>query len=139
MPGDDYYWALLVNYKYPIYCIKEALYSYRMTPNSITNSLTSNRMLIIPEILQFLKNEVIKNGEDIVTLSPEKILAYEEKLLADKKYISQKLCTWAAMSIDKNEFVEARKLLKEAFSLAPLSFQNLKTVRYYLMKKYFTS
>jgi hypothetical protein len=136
--GDDFYWTLLVNQKYPIYCINTHLYSYRNNPNSLTNVYSNNRKLIVPEILHFLENEVMSsNGVDILAVNPKKVIAFEEKLLSDKTVMSFKFCTWAAMSIDKNDYITARTLLKKAFFLAPFSIQNLKTALYYFRKNLF--
>jgi len=136
--GDDYYWTILANKKYPIYFIKDILYNYRINPNSLTNVLDNSRKMIAGEILEKLKRQQLQEGTDWLQQGEEeKMQAYENQLLHNKKLMAEKYTTWAAKAIDKRDFKQARHLLKKSFSQDKAQQGFYRALLYYLRAKYF--
>lgn len=133
--GDDYYWAMTVNKKYPIYFVKEPIYDYRLNMGSITNVMDNPRKSIVSEIISELKNQQITRGTDwLEEGKPELLQAFEQKLLTDKKIMSQKYRIWAAKAIDVKDFAQARRLIKKSFALNPFNRTLLNTIFYYIKR-----
>ena len=136
--GDDIYWTVKANKENPIWCLKEPLYNYRNTPNSITKVLDNERKLIIPVVVEKLLQQIEANGTDWLTEgNTEAIRNYERELLNDNKFLSDLYRAWAAKSIDKNDLTQAGKLLRKAFKINKSSTETFKTFIYYIRKKYF--
>lgn len=133
--GDDHYWTLCVNKKYPIYFIKELIYDYRYNMGSITNIMDNPRKSIVPEIVSELKRQQVTTGTDwLEEGKPELLLAFEQDLLSNKKLMSQKYRIWAAKAVDVKDFPQARKLMKKAFLLNPFNRTLLNTAFYYVKR-----
>lgn len=131
--GDDQYWTLRVNTKYPVYFIKDILYSYRTNPDSLTNVLDNPRKLIVEEILSELKNQRLKTGTDWLEQGREdQAKQFEQQLFTDKNLMAEKYRIWAAKAIDKKRPSEARHLLKKSWRLKPFSLDLLRTIVYYM-------
>ena len=130
--GDDIYWAVRANEKYPIYCINEVLYSYRNNPGSIVNVLTNRRKLIMTDVLDELFRQRKEKGTDWLQQGDlARIEQYEQSLFANKKLMSDKYRLWAAKHIDKGDLDKGRELLAKAIGLHPTSLTNLRTLVYY--------
>jgi len=133
--GDDHYWTLRVNSKYPIYFIKDILYNYRINPNSITNVLDNPRKLIVVEILQELLHQIQSTGTDCLEQgNPEQLRMFEQNLLANRTLMAEKYRIWAAKAIDKRDMDRAKKLLLKSLSLSAVNTATYKTAFYYLRK-----
>lgn len=135
--GDDNYWTILANKKYPIYFIKDILYNYRINPNSITNVFDNPRKMIVQEILNKLSDQQVENGTDWLQEGKEdRMRAYEEELYNSNALMSDKYRTWAAKAIDKKDFKQAAHLLKKAFQADKTQPDFYKTLFYFLRTKY---
>lgn len=133
--GDDLYWTIRANSRYPIFCLKEPLYYYRDTPGSITNVLENDRKLIIPTLLK----EVIKvfrdEGVDLLSNSEKtRLETIERKLLQNNKLLGEQYRVWAAKAIDQGNLIKARLFLKKSFGLSPFNFDGFRTLAYLLRK-----
>ncbi len=135
--GDDLYWTVRANEKYPIYCLGEALYYYRDNPTSITNVLDDERKLIVWALLDKLLDQRVKTGTDLLEQKNTKALKQlETSLLQDKKFMSEQYRIWAAKAIDKENWHEYRKLIKAAFASDPFNGNLYKTVSYCIRKRF---
>jgi glycosyltransferase involved in cell wall biosynthesis len=136
--GDDHYWVLRVNSKYPVYFIKDILYHYRINPDSITNVLDSQRKLIVTEILGKLRQQQLQEKTDWLEQGDEnKMRSYESELLSNKTLMAAKYRTWAAKAIDKNNFKQAKALLRKSLGLNAISPETFKTCLYYIRQSVF--
>ncbi|OLY93894.1 Glycosyl transferase family 2 [Cnuella takakiae] len=134
--GDDHHWTMRVNQKYPVYFIKEVLYSYRANPNSITNVFDNPRKLLVADILKELRRQCIAYGTDSIQQGYfDKMLDFEKALLGNRSKMSEHYRTWAAKAIDKKRFGEAWSLLKKAILANPYNLNNYRTV-FYLFKNF---
>jgi len=131
--GDDIYWTVKANEKFPIYCLKDKLYSYRNTPNSITNVLNNERKMIMPVILHELFQQRKENGTDwLQEGQTERLKTFEKKILNNKRFMSEQYRIWAAKAVDHRDFAQAKMLLIKASIAWPLNVKSLRTVFYYL-------
>jgi glycosyltransferase involved in cell wall biosynthesis len=136
--GDDHYWVLRVNSKYTVYFIKDILYHYRINPDSITNVLDSQRKLIVTEILSKLRQQQLHEKTDWLEQGDEnKMRSYEKELLSNKTLMAAKYRTWAAKAIDKNNFTQAKALLRKSLALNAVSPETYKTFLYYIRQSVF--
>ncbi len=134
--GDDEYWVYRVNEKYPVYFLKDVLYNYRIHGTSMTNVLDNPRKMIVGNILRELQRQRRETGTDNLEKGfPEKMLAFEEVLLSDKKLMGEKYRIWAAKAIDDEKIGNARHLLKRSFDLNKLNPDWYRTLAYYLRRK----
>lgn len=133
--GDDKYWTLKVNSRYPIYFIKDILYNYRINPNSITNVLDNPRKLIVVEILEELLHQIQSTGTTCLEQgNPEQLRMFEQSIMTNKTIMAEKYRIWAAKAIDKRDMARAKKLLLKSLSLSAINKATYKTAFYYLRK-----
>ena len=133
--GDDKYWTLRVNSRYPIYFIKDILYNYRINPNSITNVLDNPRKLIVNEILEELLHQIQSTGTTCLEQgNPEQLRMFEQSIMTNKTIMAEKYRIWAAKAIDKRDMDRAKKLLLKSLSLSAVNTATYKTAFYYLRK-----
>ncbi len=135
--GDDHYWTYVVNHKYPIYFIKDALYGYRINPNSLTNTYDSPRKMMAQDILGELFRQIKETGTDWLQKNQRrKLRAFEMSLFQDDDLMAERYRTWAAKAIDKKDLTTAKKLLRKAFHHKAFYLPGCKTLLYYYRKKY---
>ncbi len=135
--GDDHYWAMKVNTKYPIYFIKDALYGYRINPGSITNVFDKPRKLIAQDIIAELYRQLVATGTDWLQTKEEgKLRDYESSLFKNKPLMAERYRMWAAKAIDKRNWKQAKSLLKNSLTTGKAGLTELRTVLYYLRKRY---
>lgn len=133
--GDDYYWTVVANMKFPIYHIADCLYYYRFNPNSITNVLNNERKMIAPLVLKELVRQHVKTSTDwLQQQAYSSIKDYEKKIKENKSLMAEQYRIWAAKAIDKNDFYFAKKLLLKSFWRFPFSVSLVRTF-FYLLKK----
>lgn len=136
--GDDNYWTVRVNRKYPIYFIKDILYNYRINPNSLTNVYNNPRKLIVAEIIQKLIDQQVQTNTDWLEQGEdEKLHAYEKELLSNGNLMAEKYRQWAAKAIDKGDMQQAKSLLGKSLKLQGSNQDTYKTMLYYLRRKIF--
>jgi glycosyltransferase involved in cell wall biosynthesis len=134
--GDDHYWTMRVNQRYPIYFIKDVLYNYRINPTSLTNVFDNPRKLIVEEILAELKRQRLQHKTDWVEKGElDKMRAFEKSLFDNKSFMSEKYRIWAAKAIDKKRWTEAASLLKTTFFKNPLNRAFYRSLLYYFRKR----
>ena len=135
--GDDHYWTIKANEKYPIYFLKDRLYDYRINPNSITNVYDDPRKLIAQDVIKELYRLVTETGTDWLEQNkPEEGLAFEQSLFNNKKLMAQRYRMWAAKAIDKKKWDQASSLLKKHFSCSMTDTNGYRTLLYYLRSRY---
>lgn len=134
--GDDNYWTIRVNKKYPIYFIKDELYYYRVNPHSITNVQDNPRKMIVSEIVNELARQQKERGSDwLVEGKPELMCAFEQQALSNNTLMGSKYRDWAAKAIDKRDFPKAKSLLKLALANRPTDLMVYRTYVYYWKQK----
>ncbi|OSZ81874.1 hypothetical protein CAP35_00975 [Chitinophagaceae bacterium IBVUCB1] len=135
--GDDHYWAMRVNKKYTIYFLKDALYGYRINPNSLTNVFNNPRKLIAQDIIAELHRQLTTNGSDYISGGDtEKMMAFEQSLFNDKKLMAERYRMWAAKAIDKKQWGQAADLLKQSLRTGKADSAAYRTLFYYFKKRY---
>lgn len=133
--GDDLYWTVRANEKYPVYFIREPLYSYRNNPNSITNVFGNVRKLIMVRVLQELIRQRQANKTDWLEQGELKALAaYEQSLLHDKRFMGEQYRVWAAKAVDKKDWPLFFRLFRSSFSENPLNPSLYRTLLYFLRR-----
>lgn len=136
--GDDYYWTIRVNKKYPIYFINDVLYNYRINPNSLTNVFDNPRKLIVSEIvLELLRQQQQKGSDWLQEGETHKMKDFEQKLLGDTRLMAEKYRLWAAKAIDKKDLKLAKRLLVRSVKLRSTNKDIYKTMLYYLRRNIF--
>ncbi|HRO42892.1 MAG TPA: glycosyltransferase family A protein [Flavipsychrobacter sp.] len=136
--GDDNYWTIRVNRKYPIYFLKDVLYNYRINPNSITNVFNNPRKLIVAEIIQkLIEQQIERNTDWLEEGQQEKLRAYEKELMSNSNLMAEKYRLWAAKAIDKGDMDQAKMLLGRSLKLQGSNQNTYKTMLYYLRRKIF--
>ena len=81
--GADWYWAYLISEKVKISNLPDPLYSYRINPNSITQSkIKDYKKFFISKLIGFLIKQRKKHGKDGLTDNKLKLEleSYEQKL-----------------------------------------------------------
>lgn len=137
--GDDNYWTVRVNQRYPIYFLKEILYNYRINPNSLTNVYNNPRKLIVGEILQkLIEQQKTQHTDWLEQGQEEKMQEYEQQLLKDKSLMAEKYRQWAAKAIDKRDMQQAKTLLGMSLRLQGSNQYTYKTMLYYLRRRLFS-
>lgn len=135
--GDDHYWTLKVNKKYPIYFLKDCLYFYRINPNSLTNVLDKPRKLIAQDIIAKLHKLIVTTGTDWLQENKEdEATAFEESLYNNKPLMAKRYGMWAAKAIDKKNWPQAKELLKKHFQNSLTDTAGYRTLLYYLRSRY---
>jgi len=135
--GDDNYHTYRINSKYPIYFIKEPLYFYRIHPASMTHTHDNPRKLIADDILRALFAQRKMTGTDwLENGESDKMRAFEQQLLKNKKLMAEKYRMVAAQAIDNNKWEEAKKFLKKSIRMSIRNAKTLATLSYYLRSKY---
>lgn len=127
--GDDLYWTVKANEKFPFLCLPDRLYDYVESPGSITSVAGSDRKLIMGDLLEHLLLQRRATGTD--DLEGGRIEPVEQALLADKHLLSSKLQIYAARAIDQGRLADSRALIRQAFQLAPLRPSLLRTILYH--------
>lgn len=135
--GDDHYWTIKVNNKYPVYFLKDCLYYYRINPTSLTNVFDKPRKLIAQDIIAELHRLVTTTGTDWLQQGkPEEGEAFEQSIYNNKPLMAKRYGMWAAKAIDKKNWEQARLLLKKHFNNSKTDFAGYKTLLYYLRSRY---
>lgn len=123
------------------YYLDEHLYHVLVRPNSDHRSINLSepsylRKLIMQDIYLTLKQQRIATGTDALAKGDlQSLNELEARLLADKRYVSEKLRVFASIQIDHNQKRRAIKVLFKAIAIAPLAFNNYRTL-FYLIRKW---
>ncbi|HTN47121.1 MAG TPA: glycosyltransferase family A protein [Flavipsychrobacter sp.] len=134
--GEDHYWTIRVNKKYPIYFIKDVLYFYYINPGSVTNLLTNPRKLIVEELIKKLIEQQKDTGTDwLQEGKPEMAREFEQQLMADRPLMAEKYRIWAAKALDNGDTSRAAFLLRESFARKKTNVDFYRTVWYYIRKR----
>ena len=133
--GDDLYWTVRANERFPILCLPDILYDYRDTPGSITSRAGSDRKLVMGEILEALFDQRRTRGsDDLEDGNQEALATLESSFLRNRKLLAAKLRILAARAIDQRRFDAAMPLLKRSWRLDPTSMATMRTA-FYLMRR----
>jgi glycosyltransferase involved in cell wall biosynthesis len=131
--GDDLYWTVRANQRFPIICLPDILYGYTDAPGSVTSLLDNPRKLVIPEILATLIAQRRSTGtDDLEQGRIDALQAMEDQLLADRAFVARRYQMYAARSIDQGRLADAQALLRKSFALRPLQPRLMQTALYYL-------
>jgi len=134
--GDDLYWTVRANERYPIYCVRDPLYFFRQTPNSLTKQLNDNRKLISSSLLAELLRQRLETGTDwLGGNNLTAIRQYEESLLRNRSFMAEQYRIWAAKTIDVGQWEAVCPMLRRSLLLNPMSVKLLRTFLYYLRSK----
>lgn len=133
---EDKYWINLIREKHKVICLKEALYYYRFNPVSLTKKLGKPRKLLLHTLIDELLRQRRETGADWLEQGDfKKLQEYENRLLQDKKWLSEQYRVFSAVSIDGLKLKEARRLLYKAIKIYPFNHFHLNTI-IYLIKTY---
>lgn len=131
--GDDVYWTVRANEKFPIICLADVLYDYVDAPSSITSLMDNPRKLIMTDVLDHLLEQRLMCGvDDLERGRLADIEALERRLLLDHNLLSRRYQIYAARSVDQGRMDAARSLLREAIKLTPMRSSLLRTIFYYV-------
>jgi glycosyltransferase involved in cell wall biosynthesis len=134
--GDDLYWTVRANERFPIWYCNEPLYHYRYSATSITNVLDNDRKLLMEPVLDELFRQRRTGGGDWLEAGkPELAAGFEDELRHNRRFMSGQYRTWAAKAIDRQNFGKARQLLLRAIGCWPFSLSLFKTTLYYFRKR----
>jgi len=131
--GDDLYWAVRANQRFPIICLPNILYGYTDAPASITSLLDNPRKLVMSEMLAALIAQRRSTGtDDLEQGRNDALQTMEDQLLADSAFLARRYQMYAARSIDQGRIADAQALLRKSFAVRPLRPALMRTVLYYL-------
>jgi glycosyltransferase involved in cell wall biosynthesis len=131
--GDDLYWTVRANQRFPIICVPDILYGYTDAPASVTSLLDNTRKLVINEVIEALLAQRRSTGtDDLEQGRYDALQAMEDQLLADSALLARRYQIYAARSIDQGRLADAQALLRKSFALHPLRPALMRTVLYYL-------
>lgn len=135
--GDDHFWAMRVNTRYPIYFIKKALYGYRINPHSLTNVLDKPRKLIAQDIIKELYRQLKETKTDWLSEGNETgMKTFEDSLYQNKALMAERYRIWAAKAIDKKNWHQAWSLLKSCLKTGKAGAMGYRTLFYYFKHRY---
>lgn len=131
--GEDYYWFALMLEKYKFFNLKEPLYHYIYSPNSITRTIDNPRKLYAFNILQDLVIQLrTKGSNDLIEGNQLKLETLEQKYAApfreNKSYIHQKQ---AVTAFDQGQYLSAVQQMIKAVQKKPASTYNYRTLIYF--------
>lgn len=133
--GDDFYWTIRANEKWPIYYLHDPLYGYRNNPNSITNMFNNERKLIIARVLEELIRQRRQTKTDwLEQKDAGAVKAFEQSLLRDKSFMAEQYRVWAAKAVDKKDWAQFSKLIQAALSRDPFKISVYRTLLYFLRR-----
>ena len=133
----DRYFILDVLSRYKGYYLDEYLYFVLVRPDSDHRSINLKdenvlRKLIAPEVYKKLKEQRLQTGTDwLKDKNFHQLQAYEQQLIKNKKYVTEKLRGFACTQIDHKRYKPAYQLLKAAIRVYPLYLKNYQTLLYY--------
>ena len=134
--GDDLYWVTKANESFKIYCLKEPLYYYRYNHGGISKVLNDLKKITRPMILHELLRQRKKRGTDWLEEGAfEKLEVYEQKLLNNKKLMSNKFSKLSRKAVEFHHWDEASRLLKQALRTSPFNTNCYKAVLFYMRKR----
>jgi glycosyltransferase involved in cell wall biosynthesis len=114
--AEDNYWLNRIKEKFNIGKLDEQLYFHRSNPSSLTNSFKLENLTAIPLIAE-LNRQRKESGSDWVEQNKvTEIKAFKEKLLSNKKWLSNKLMEKAVSIVEHNP-AQAEELKVEAHKL----------------------
>jgi glycosyltransferase involved in cell wall biosynthesis len=128
--GDDLYWTVKANERFPIWWIPDRLYDYVESEGSITSRAGDERKLAMRLILDHLIAQRESSGTD--DLADGRIGTTERKFTSHRALLANEVQTYAARAIDQKRWDDARSLLKRSFAFAPMRPALLRTLFYYL-------
>ena len=131
--GDDLYWTVRANERFPILCLPDRLYDYVESVGSITSIAGSDRKLVMAELLEQLLDQRAACGTD--DLENGRVFELEGRLLADKRLLAKNMQIYASRAVDQRRWPEARALIRQAFILSPLRPALAKTIIYYVRSR----
>jgi glycosyltransferase involved in cell wall biosynthesis len=130
--GDDLYWTVKANERFPIYALGVALYGYRDNPTSITSLLDNPRKLVMPGILLELRRQRAETGTDLLEQgSAAALQELERQLLTNRRYRASQLRIWAARAVDSGNLRNAKSLLLQSWISWPFDLSFYRTAVYY--------
>jgi glycosyltransferase involved in cell wall biosynthesis len=131
--GDDLYWTVRANERFPIYCLADVLYGYRHGQGSITSLLDNPRKIVMTGVLAELLRQRARTGTDLLEQGRrEDLCALEQQLFRNRRFRSSQLRAWAARYVDSGELRAAWTLLARAWISWPIHAAWYRTAFYWL-------
>jgi glycosyltransferase involved in cell wall biosynthesis len=137
----DRYFILEVLSVFKGYYLDEYLYNVLERPDSDHRSIDIEdkrvfRKLVAPDIYNVLKKQRRETGTDwLKDRNFEALNAFEQNLIADKKYISELIRGFACRQIDTKRYKPAAQLIKASIKVNPFYLKNYQTLFYYIRSK----
>ena len=131
--GDDLYWTVRANERFPILCLADVLYGYRHGHGSITRLLDNPRKIVMSGVLAELLRQRAETGTDLLEQGRmENLRALEQNLFRNRRFRSSQLRAFAARYVDSGELRAAWTLLARAWTSWPLHSAWYRTAFYWL-------
>lgn len=129
--GGDQYFILDVLSNFKGYAINEYLYVARFNPTSNHRTLSSLKKLAAPDVYYFLKKQRVTTGSDwLLEGKVNLLLAYEQKLLHDRKFLAEKFREYAVYRVDSNLIGSGLKLIVKSLLYCPFWLPTYRTLFY---------
>jgi len=131
----DLYFYFGILYHFKGYHIPEHLYYARFTINSNTRSYTNIRKFVADDVYYLLRDQKLETGTDWLEQQKfSELKKFEDSLLSNKKFLSEKYRGMAAYYIDVNQFKGAMPFLKKAFLYNPFNVNIYRSLAYIIKK-----
>ena len=120
--GDDLYWTIRANERFPILCLAERLYGYRNTTGSMTSVLDRPDKIATVAVLGELVRQRRESGSDWLAQNRLDLLGeFEASVLADRSYMAEQFRVQALRASNSGNSPAAWRVLARSLRLKPAS------------------
>lgn len=131
--SEDLYWIVRIAGTFKLLFIGTPLYYNRFNAQSITNTFDRKEKLVAVDLIKVLIRQRIETGTDWVESNDiNSIERFCKNKFSDRKWLSEKYRTMAAVQRDGDKRMIALRLILKALVLRPASVRNYATLRYVL-------
>lgn len=135
--GGDQYFILEVLSNFKGYAVNEYLYVARFNHRSNHRTFTSKKKMAAPDLYFLLKSQRVKTGSDwLLEGRQDLLLAFESKLLSNRKFLAEKYREYAVYKIDAGQLLPGVKFIAQAMICWPFHGSTLRTIMYAFRKAF---
>jgi glycosyltransferase involved in cell wall biosynthesis len=118
--GDDLYWTVLANERFPILCLADRLYGYRETPGSMTAVLDRPDKIVTVAVLAELLRQRRERGFDWLAEKRFDLLSeFEASVRADRHYLAEQFRIQSLRASGAGNVPAAWAVLARSLQLKP--------------------
>ncbi len=133
LTGGDQYFILDILSQFKGFALNRYLYYAHFNPRSNHRTLNLIRKATAPNAYYLLKQQRLSTGTDWLKEGKDDLLlAYEQSLLDNRVFMSEKIREYAVYRVDSKQLKPAISLLWKAFTLNPLNSNIYRTLFYCL-------